>query len=193
MEAGDVMLDDFNMFEEAIDLAFGDADRFCQAETDFLSLKQRNRPVSSLVSEFQRLSIELNWPEASLFSLFYKALNDDVKDELCKINRPDKIQDYYTMAVRIDNRLFERRMEKRSSFTPRYQVNPNPRYNPKPAEPSDPDAMVIGSTTIQGPLSPSERQRCHENHLCLYCGSKDHIIKDCSLRSKKPKNLEACW
>ena len=45
---------------------------------------------------------------------FYQGLKDDVKDELIKQNRPKDFADYVAMAVRIDNRLFERRMEKRN-------------------------------------------------------------------------------
>ena len=44
---------------------------------------------------------------------FYKGLKDKVKDELVKEDRPDDFLDYIAIAVQIDNRLYERYIEKR--------------------------------------------------------------------------------
>ena len=46
---------------------------------------------------------------------FYKGLKDKVKDKLVKENRLDEFSNYAAIAVRIDNRLYERCMEKRGS------------------------------------------------------------------------------
>ncbi|KAL0151330.1 hypothetical protein M9458_053324 [Cirrhinus mrigala] len=35
-------------------------------------------------------------------------------------------------------------------------------------------------------LSPSERTRRMQNHLCLYCGEPNHIIRNCPVRPQRP-------
>ena len=56
---------------------------------------------------------------------FYEGLKDEVKDKFIKENWPDKFPDYIAMAVRIDNRLYERRMEKRGSSSGHYHWKNN--------------------------------------------------------------------
>jgi Retrotransposon gag protein len=188
IESDTEILHSFRLFEEKFLLTFGDTDRERQAERELLSLKQKNRPASALVADFQRLIMDVHWPNASLFSLFYQALNDDVKDEICKCDRPNNIEDYYTLAVRIDNRLFERRQEKRSSnrFQPRlieFHDTSNTRQESEP--------MIIGSTHPHSSLSTDERQRRIAEGLCMYCGSKDHLIASCPTKPKRSKNFPA--
>jgi hypothetical protein len=45
-------------------------------------------------------------------STFYKTLKTEVKDELHMKDRPAILTEYITMAVKIDNRQYERRMER---------------------------------------------------------------------------------
>ena len=40
---------------------------------------------------------------------YYEGLKDDVKDELVRGERPTDLAAYIEQAVRIDNRLFERK------------------------------------------------------------------------------------
>jgi hypothetical protein len=35
-------------------------------------------------------------------------------------------------------------------------------------------------------LTPEERQRRFDNHLCLYCGSPDHVYASCPLKLARP-------
>jgi hypothetical protein len=168
-------------------LAFGDSDRIPQAERELLLLKQKGRSASALVSDFQRLAMEIKWSEEALFSLFYQALNEEVKDEICKCNRPDTIEEYYTLAIKIDNRLFERRQEKKTGFFQK----PTPIVPTRNTSVTNPDAMIIGSTRSHGPLTQEERLHRKTNGLCMYCGSSEHFIDSCTLKPNKPLNSKA--
>ena len=44
-----------------------------------------------------------------LIDIFYKEFRNDVKDEIIKLNRNINFENYISQAIRIDNRLFERR------------------------------------------------------------------------------------
>jgi hypothetical protein len=43
---------------------------------------------------------------------FYEGLKEEVKDELYKEDRPNTLDEYMAMAVRIDNRQYDRRKQK---------------------------------------------------------------------------------
>lgn len=188
LECDHEILEDFDKFEDRFKLAFGDTDRQRQAEQELLRLKQKGRSASALVSDFQRLSMEVKWSSEALFSIFYQALNDEVKDEICKCDRPLTIDEYYKLAIRIDNRLFERRQERKSSscsYKPSLYPVQTTQVNHKS---TDSDAMVIGATNARGPLSIQEKQRRRRDGLCMYCGSGEHLLDACSIRPKGSKS-----
>ena len=54
----------------------------------------------------------MEWDDQPLISCFYKGLREDVKDELVKVKRPKDLSAYIALAVEIDYRLYERRIER---------------------------------------------------------------------------------
>ena len=176
------LLKDFDEFEKAFTASFGDIDRKRRAEKELLTLRQRHRSISTIVSEFQRLAFETHMNDEALFPLFYNTLNDDVKDEICKVPRPPTIKEYYQLAIGIDNRLFERKREKR--FGTRY-TPPEPRNLKTSSAAYDPDAMIVDNIQKRGPISENEKQRRKSNNLCLYCAAPDHKLADCPIKPSK--------
>ncbi|KAK4173488.1 hypothetical protein QBC36DRAFT_313833 [Triangularia setosa] len=67
------------------------------------------------------LRSEIN--DKGLIQLFYNGLKDEVKDELYREERPDTIDKYIAIAIRIDDRQFQRRMEKRRARQSRDSTN----------------------------------------------------------------------
>ncbi len=47
-------------------------------------------------------------------SRFYEGLKNDVKDDLYKEDKPNNFAEYMQRVIRIDNRNYVRRIEKRS-------------------------------------------------------------------------------
>ena len=130
--------------------------------------------------------------------MFYKALRDDVKDELCKVERPDTLDRYMEMTITLDNRLYERRMEKSRSQQTNHQGKGNrqipknvvyqPRTTQQSSQPNDP--MILGSAvTVRPPtrLTPEERERRQKSGLCWYCGKPNHVAKFCPSRQSSFK------
>jgi hypothetical protein len=55
----------------------------------------------------------IDWDDAPLIVTFYNGLKERVKDEIARVDRPDEIDDMIKLAVRIDDRQYEREMEKK--------------------------------------------------------------------------------
>ena len=59
---------------------------------------------------------------------FYKGLKDRVKDNVAQVNRPSQLQSMITLAIQIDNRQYERELEKKGTYNfgkkDRYQKSP---------------------------------------------------------------------
>jgi hypothetical protein len=95
-----------------LEKTFGGPDAKRVVELKLARLKQTGS-VSKYTTEFRQVTIHLEYDDEPLMMLFYRGLKEEVKDDLIREKRPDEFTDYVEMAVAIDNRLYERRMEKR--------------------------------------------------------------------------------
>lgn len=100
----------YGNFEEKLRQAFEDPD---EERTATRHLKNLRQTGLALVynREFRRLASKLNLGESALQEYFYDGLRDDVKDELSKMDKPDSFDEYVNMAIKIDNRNYQRRQE----------------------------------------------------------------------------------
>jgi hypothetical protein len=121
--------------------------------------------------------------DGALFPLFYRALNDEIKDELSKVERPASIDEYYKLAIGIDNRLYERRREKGSTRTQKPGAHA-PNVPKAPILPRQSNDMIIDNVQKREPLTEQEKQRRKENNLCMYCGSDAHLLPECPVKPK---------
>ncbi|KAH9253412.1 hypothetical protein BASA81_008609 [Batrachochytrium salamandrivorans] len=60
-----------------------------------------------------KLTADIEWNDAALRSQFYHGLSSEIKDALVHFDNPATVSTAMDMAIRIDNRLFERRQEQR--------------------------------------------------------------------------------
>lgn len=197
----ETFFDSYDNFESILTTTFGDIDRVAISERRIQHIKQKTS-VSAYATEFQQVASHLAWNQEALCWHYYQGLKDTVKDEVSRLpdGRPDNIDAMIETTVRIDNRLFERQLERGASRTydkPRYTTRdaPNPSsirssnrpdysrsdyYGPKPMEL---DALGISSST--GKLTPEERKRRFDNNLCMFCGKPGHRVAECD-RANNP-------
>ena len=59
---------------------------------------------------------------------FYKGLKDRVKDNVARVNRPSQLQSMVTLAIRINDRQYKRKLERKGTYNfgkkDRYQKSP---------------------------------------------------------------------
>lgn len=139
-----------------------------------LDIKQGNTDVQTYLTRFQKLAAKADWPDSAQQTIYRRGLQDEIKDELARVSRPASFQELVTLSLQIESRLLERRSERRrnrgfSQPTP----TPLPRVNPATDEP-----MQIGAA--RGPLTQVERRRRREAGLCMYCGSSNHLLRECT-------------
>ncbi len=178
VEKNSPLLQDFDGFIEEFTNTFGETDKARTAATKLRSLQQRSRAASAYAAEFRQLACDVDWDNNALISAFRWGLRDDVKDLLLNLPDPMTLSEAITQAVRCDNRLFERRQERRSSSGPfRVDATIPMRQN----NVSKPEPMQIDSSKILR-LSQEEKDRRRKENLCMYCGAKDHKVQDCRNR-----------
>ncbi|KAI6849248.1 hypothetical protein KC323_g9575 [Hortaea werneckii] len=76
-------------------------------------LKQKTS-TSQYTAKFREYSGKTSWDDQALLTMYYTGLKDDVKDELMRSGAShDTLELMIQDAIEIDDRLYERKMEKR--------------------------------------------------------------------------------
>ncbi|KAL6366286.1 hypothetical protein LRP88_00034 [Fusarium phalaenopsidis] len=180
-EETQLLFAEYENFEEAIRRNFGTIDEEQQATQKLKNLRQ-TKAASTYAAEFTQITSFLNWGTSALQIAFYEGLKDEVKDELCKTEKPDNLQDYIDMTIKIDNRQFERRMEK--SNKGRIWGNKNNANQSRRRE------QTRGNTsygTHAGPMELGAAQKDSKDIECYYCHKKGHKANECR---KKQRDTE---
>lgn len=190
--------DSFTSFCEALFTQFGEKNEKSQAERLFYELKQNNS-VSLYATEFSRLSTQLGWNEAALCAHFYRGLKPNIKDQLALIDRPTELQRLMELSIKLDNRLYERYVERKldnvqhikTSHAKTEYIPHQPRYDNK-VTPMEIDSLSQNYVSKRDQnqdqytiLSSDEKERRRKNNLCLYCGKVNHSVNNCPILAKK--------
>lgn len=103
-------------FFEQLQTTFGYGSEKMEAERALQSIQQRG-PVAKYKAEFQTLVVKTNWDDDAIASHFYRGLKDAIKDEIARRDtRPATAQEMFEIALRIDERMYERQMEKKGVY-----------------------------------------------------------------------------
>jgi len=173
--------ENYQTFTKVLITIFGEVDREAQAEREISALKQTGS-AANYTSKFQQIVQHLHWNASAQCFYYYQGLKDAIKDEIAKDGRPTNLAELIEKAVRIDNRLYDRKKEKGYQRTTFPSATHTTSALPDP-EPMDLSATV--SSKARGPLTASEKEHRRTNNLCLYCGASDHKVDNCPICAKK--------
>lgn len=179
-------------FKKRISRVFGDIDQERTAERHIQNLRQRGS-AATYTAEFQQYSGKTDWDDAALKAQYYQGLKDHVKDEIARSDRPDSLQAMVELAIKIDNRSYERSLEKKGHYTPRNHQKARGSYWPQAMEL---DATRKGSGQINRPRN-AQKERQFKERLCFNCDKPGHLARDCRQPKKQGRKfgqqLNATW
>ncbi|KAK7433421.1 hypothetical protein Landi51_13952, partial [Colletotrichum acutatum] len=118
------IFDSYAEFEKRLKETFGNPDEERIAERKLATLAQKGS-ASKYASEFRQITSKLDWGNEALMAAFYRGLKEEVKDELSRQDRPEELHEYIDMTVKIDNRLYERRLERKGQNAWNNRTKPN--------------------------------------------------------------------
>ena len=110
------LLDCYENFITELRNLFDDPNAKRHACAALKRLRQGKGSVLTYSSKFRRLAAETGYNDDALMDLFRYGLNDEVKDVLSTVlEEPSDLESYMNFCIRIDQRLYDRRIEKGSS------------------------------------------------------------------------------
>jgi hypothetical protein len=102
-------------FFNELQATFGYGNEQMEAERALQAIQQRG-PVAKYKAEFQTLVVKTSWNDEAVTAQFYRGLKDQIKDEIARGDRPTTPREMYDLAMKIDERIYERQMEKKGGF-----------------------------------------------------------------------------
>jgi transposase InsO family protein len=186
------LLSDYQNFIDEFRNLFDDPHAQRHACNSLKRLRQGKFSVTSYSAKFRHLAFETGYNDLAKMDIFRSGLNEDVKDVLAtSFVEPDTLEDLIKLCVKIDQRLYDRRLERKTRISSNYSDR-QPSGGISAAVPMDLDHLATQKTK-NGKLTREERERRIQNNLCLYCGESGHKVNSCPKRSERSLNtMELC-
>lgn len=175
-------------FMRSFGVSFGPVDVVVTSAYALDRLKQGRLSASAYATTFKQYAADLGWNDSALIHKFRAGLNDNVKDILVGKDYPETLDQAVEMAIRADQMLHQRVLERRSGFG---NVGTNYGHQSSrfgtPAKPvvstGTPDSgvvpMQLDMIEKRGPLTAEERSHRLANRLCIVCGVAGHYKVNC--------------
>jgi hypothetical protein len=187
------LLHNYEAFRRALVAVYGEIDRRGNAEDRLANIRQTGA-VANYISTFNEHAAQVEWNEPSLVARFRAGLKDDLLDSIATAEtQPRTLQEWMSMASRIDDRLWTRQQHRRptgSTSAPReYAARSRPPSMSTGPTPMELDATYTASTALA--KTAADRLEYQRQGRCWGCGKMGHIRSRCPTNPSKPLTLAA--
>jgi hypothetical protein len=190
-----VNLANFEAFVTSLEEAYGDPDRMNTAARALTKVRQGNRDFVTYYAKFQRLIADLNWNDTAKRAALHRGLCEELKDILSIQDLPEDWSCYVALMKKRDMQYrackaeahHSSRQTKPATMPTARNTSPNPAQNaphPTSSGSSHFGPAPMDLLAARRWLSPEECQKRIDKNCCLYCGSFNHMARDCP---NKPK------
>jgi hypothetical protein len=173
----------WDSFENYMKKMYGGIDEQARAVREMESLKQTGS-AQKYTTRFKQLQALVEYEEEGpLLRHYYNGLKEFIKDELARQPKPTTLNRMITLVNEIDERAYERTLEKKNGGR---QAIPN---TPKKRIQYDRDGDVVmkaaqaTSKDTRDKKSKKkwskEKEQRYRDGVCLGCGKKGHFAREC--------------
>ncbi len=110
------IFNNYKKFKNELQRAFKVVNKKQAAERQLHILKM-NKLTVKYAAEFQRIAALMNWDNNALVLQYYWGLNETIKDEIAKMNRPEELQNMINIFININSCQWKQRMKRTEHYT----------------------------------------------------------------------------
>ncbi|KAI2651181.1 Transposon Tf2-9 polyprotein [Labeo rohita] len=144
---------------------------------ELLRLRQTSSSIHEYTLHFRSLAATSGWNETALLAAYRRGLQPRLKQQMAIYDDTAGLEMFIRKAIQISQHLSACKVDSLARTCSALL--------PSPAD-ADEEPMQVDSFH----LSPAERNRRIQLGLCLYCGSKDHLLSTCPVRPPR-KSMSA--
>ncbi|TQS34028.1 hypothetical protein Golomagni_05607 [Golovinomyces magnicellulatus] len=197
-----------------MDKAFGDSDKITKAINKLNTIKQGNREFREFLQDFEQTILEAQgwgWDDQIKKGYLRTALSRELSDRLVSQDEPVGYEDFVSQLRRTSDKMeviktWNDRRNRSRGLTPQstQTLSNEPIGDPMDWEPTQTINIANTQRNVMRQTQPDratwvsreEIGRRIEAGLCLRCGRRGHVIKDCSLLpaynpNRQGKNLSS--
>ncbi len=179
------IFDNYKKFKNELQRAFKVVNKK-QAAKRWLHILKMNKLTVKYAAEFQQIAALMNWDDDTIVLQYYWELNETIKDEIVRMNQPEKLQNMINTFININSCQWEQWMKHTEHYTSKMWERHNILRRGDPMNLNviekhcEQQPQVKQEWCMSKPYKPQSWWA--KTHKCYNCEKLRHLARTC----KKP-------
>ncbi len=184
----------YKKFKNKLQRAFEVIDKKQAAERRLHILKM-NKLTVKYATEFQWIAALMNWDNDALVLQYYWGLNETIKDEIVRMNQPEKLQNMINIFININSCQWEQWMKRTEHYTSKmwkkhYTLRRGDPMNLNTIEKHCEQQPQVKQGWCMSKLYKPQSQWA-ETRKCYNCEKPEHLARTCKKPQQERKEVAA--